>query len=76
MEPEVTEGPEISEAERVSRFGCGALLGFFIGLVLVIASAPSSTGFAVLAFLVPMCVCGYLALKYGDEFWYKLFDGI
>ena len=64
---------EISKAEQATRFGCGALLGFFFGFYVVIKYAFSSFGSAAAIIVAAICVCGCLALKYGDEFWYAIF---
>lgn len=71
----IHEDPDISEAEKVTRFGCGAVFGVFFGFFLVIRFALSSFGLAAVAIVGAVCVCGYLALKYGDEFWYSIFGG-
>lgn len=59
--------------EKVTRFGCGALLGVFIGLYCIAKWRIISSGTAVVTLVVAILVCGCLALKYGDEFWYGLF---
>ena len=64
---------EISKAEQTTRFGCGALLGLFFGFYIVIKYAFSSFGSAAAIIVAAICVCGCLALKYGDEFWHSIF---
>ncbi|PFH11605.1 hypothetical protein BCF11_4057 [Collimonas sp. PA-H2] len=62
----------LSESEKVSRFGCGAFLGVFLGTLFIVKLALSSFGViaAVIAFSV--FACGILAVKHGDEFWHSL----
>lgn len=67
------EDPEIGEVEKVTRFGCGALLGIIFGFYLVIKYAFSSFASTACIIIVAICVCGYLSLKYGDKFWYAIF---
>lgn len=59
--------------EKVTRFGCGALLGFFVGLYLIAKWIIMSFGVAAGVWAVAVLVCGYLAQRYGDEFWNGLF---
>jgi hypothetical protein len=33
---DIHEDPEVGKAEKVTRFGCGALLGFIFGLYVVV----------------------------------------
>jgi hypothetical protein len=67
------EQPEIGKMEKVTRFGCGALLGFFVGLYLIAKWTIMSFSVAAGVWAVAILVCGNLALRYGDEFWYGLF---
>jgi hypothetical protein len=71
---DIHEDPEVSKAEKVTRFGCGALLGFIFGLYIVVKYSFDSNGCTVAVIIAAICTCGYLALKYGDEFWYSIFD--
>ena len=59
--------------EKATRFGCGALLGFFVGLYLIAKWTIMSFGVTASVCAVAIFVCGFLALRYGDEFWYGLF---
>ncbi len=70
---DINEDPELSKGEKLSRFGCGALLGIFVGIYLVFQFALSSSGLSIVTILGAIFVCGILALKYGDEFWYSIF---
>lgn len=68
-----SEKPKLGTLEKVTRFGCGALLGFFVGLYGSAKWKIMSFGAAVGMWVVAILACGYLALKYGDEFWYGIF---
>jgi len=70
------DGPEeqpVSGAVKASRFGCGAVLGLFFGLFLVAKWSIAAYGAAAAIVAVAAGVCGWLALKHGDAFWYDLF---
>ena len=67
------EQPEVRKMEKATRIGCGALLGCFVGLYLIAKWTIMSFGVAAGVWAVAILVCGYLALRYGDEFWYGLF---
>lgn len=69
----IHEDPEVGKAEKVTRFGCGALLGFILGLYIVVKYSFESFWCAVAVVIAAICTCGYIALKYGDEFWYSFF---
>lgn len=68
-----SEKPKIGKVEKAIRFGCGALLGIFVGLYLIAKWTIVSAGVAIAIWSVAILVCGHLALKYGDEFWYSMF---
>jgi hypothetical protein len=68
-----SEQPKVGNMEKVTRFGCGALLGFFVGLYFIAKWFIVSFGVAISIWATAILVCGCLALKYGDEFWYGLF---
>jgi hypothetical protein len=70
---DIHEDPEISKTEKVTRFGCGALLGLVLGFFIVVKYSFESFGTAGAMITAAICICGYLALKYGDEFWYSFF---
>jgi uncharacterized membrane protein len=69
---ETNEDQELSESEKITRFGCGALFGIFLGIFLVFELVLSSFGWAAAVIVLSVLICGTLALKYGDEFWYSL----
>lgn len=71
-----TEGPlrELppEALEKRVRFGCGALLGLFIGLSGGLSWwVANGVGFWLLL-LVPVVICGWLASRRGDRFWERI----
>jgi hypothetical protein len=54
--------------EEGLRFGCGALLGVFIGLAVLTRAAAETFGGLWTCLGVSMLICGLLAVRYGDEF--------
>jgi len=69
---DIHEDYEPDKSEKITRFGCGALFGILVGIGLVIRFAIASFGLVVGVILGAILVCGFLALKHGDEFWYSL----
>jgi hypothetical protein len=69
---DIHEDPEPDTAEKVTRFGCGTLLGVIVGIVLAIKLTLSSFGLIAAVIVGAVLVCGFLALRYGDEFWYAV----
>jgi hypothetical protein len=67
--------PPIGTIAKATRFGCGALLGLFVGLYFIAKWTVTSFGTAFAIWAAAILACGYLALKYGDRFWYALFGG-
>jgi len=61
----MNDGPPMDKTEGVIRFVCGA--GF--GTLTFWRFGPSMFWFALVCVL-----CGYLAYKHGDRFWYKISD--
>ncbi|WP_036168704.1 hypothetical protein [Massilia sp. 9096] len=59
--------------EKVTRFGSGVLLGFFAGHYFVAKWRIVSFDAGIGIWAATMLVCGCLALKLGDEFWYGMF---
>jgi hypothetical protein len=49
------------------------MLGFFVGLYFIAKWSIVSLGAAIGIWGATMLVCGCLALKLGDEFWYGMF---
>jgi hypothetical protein len=68
-----SEEPKIGKMEKVTRFGCGALLGFFVGLYFIAKWRIVSFGAEISIWAATIVACGCLALKFGDEFWYGMF---
>lgn len=68
-----SEKPQMPTIEKVTRFGCGAMLGFVAGLYFIAKWMIVSFGVAIGIWALAMLACGYLALRYGDEFWYGMF---
>jgi hypothetical protein len=69
---DIHEEPEISKAEKVTRFGCGALFGAIVAIYFAFRLALSSFGLVAAIIVVAVLVCGFLALKHGDNFWYAV----
>lgn len=69
-----TQEEMLSEPEKIMHFGCGALLGVFIALLIVFKFMLSNFGLITAIVVVAIFVCGVLALKYGDEFWREVKD--
>jgi uncharacterized membrane protein len=63
------EDQEPSNTEKVTRIGCGALFGVFSGIYLAFRLTLSSSGMTVAVIVGAVLICGFLAFKYGDEFW-------
>jgi hypothetical protein len=70
---DIHEDPVISKEEKVTRFGFGAVFGLFFGFFLVLKFALASFGIAVMTIVGAICICGLLALRHGDRFWYAIF---
>lgn len=62
------------KAESVTRIGCGALVGCVLGAGLAMRLALSSYGVIGAVIALAICLCAFLALKYGDRFWSALFN--
>lgn len=65
---------DVGETEQATRFACGALLGGFVGVALIVHLALSSFGAIAGVLIASIFVCGILALAYGDRFWFALKD--
>ena len=70
---DIHEDPLVSQEEKVTRFGCGAVFGLFFGFFLVLKFSLASLGIAAVTIVGAIGICGFLALRYGDEFWYAIF---
>jgi uncharacterized membrane protein YccC len=58
--------------EKLIRFGCGAFMGLLLGLLVVFALLAPGAWMTAAVLLFSAICCGWLALRYGDPFWYKL----
>lgn len=58
--------------EKRVRFGCGGLFGIFAGLNAALYTARNSTVVFCLTILFFVVLCGFMAMKQGDRFWYSL----
>jgi hypothetical protein len=58
--------------EKRIRFGCGFLLGLLVatGITLRVLAVNGYYGAAI--FVSCGVIFGFLAMKYGDEFWHRL----
>lgn len=70
---EPDESP-ISPDELNTRFGCGAALGVFIAICVIIGFSLTSSVSWICVFLLAVFLCGFLAVKFGDRFWERLID--
>lgn len=60
---------EPDASEKRIRFGCGFIFGGIIGLIVVLRELYQMTGLAWTCVAGFAVLCGYLALRLGDEFW-------
>ena len=52
------------------RFGCGALIGVFVGFSWVFLLSPfDSVAGNWVVFGAAVLICAFLAVRYGDTFW-------
>jgi hypothetical protein len=60
--------------EKRVRFGCGGLFGVFAGFNVAFYMARSHNSLVVfcLTILLFVVLCGFMAMKQGDRFWYSL----
>ena len=64
---------EIDSTEKVLRFGCGALFAISFSVYFAIDLMFNELGFIFILFmLMTSLVFGFLAMKYGNRFWYSL----
>ncbi|MCP3981124.1 MAG: hypothetical protein GY716_17640 [bacterium] len=60
--------PDPTEARL--RLGCGGVFGFLVAFgMLMSGKLTNETLFVALVFVLPL-VCGVLAYRYGDSFWF------
>lgn len=70
---DIHEDPEVDTFEKVTRFVCGALLGVFVGFYVAFRFTLLSFGLTTAIIVGAVLTCGFLALKFGDEFWHAVF---
>ena len=64
---------EVDSTEKVLRFGCGALFAISFSVYSAIDLMFDESGFIFILFmLMTIIVFGFLAMKYGNRFWYSL----
>ncbi|OPY73021.1 MAG: hypothetical protein A4E64_02718 [Syntrophorhabdus sp. PtaU1.Bin058] len=56
--------------EKGIRFGCGSLLGIGLGIIVFFRFFLGHLSW-IIPCLVGAVVCGFLAMRYGDNFWRK-----
>jgi len=67
--------PKLDRGEKAIRFGCGFIFGLFVAFwVAAKCCFPDWTILFVVGGLIAGVVCGWLALKRGDRFWYSIRD--
>ncbi|MFT3767876.1 MAG: hypothetical protein QM820_20700 [Minicystis sp.] len=76
MPPAPPRPPDDDREAKGIRFGCGALLGFVLGLGAVVQLAPKSMVVAVVAAVAIAVIFGFLSARYGERFWDSLPDWI
>ena len=80
----MADGPRHDDAEATgklesSRIGCGALIGIFIGAVIVSAVSVefgSSADLAAGVVTTVAFVCAFLGWRHGDRFFFSIARGI
>jgi|JI6StandDraft_1071083.scaffolds.fasta_scaffold00936_7 hypothetical protein len=60
---------EPDASEKRIRFGCGFIFGGMVGFLVVAREIQEVTGTFWAAVICIALLSGYLALRYGDEFW-------
>jgi hypothetical protein len=70
----MSEYGEPDASEKRVRFGCGFVFGGIIGFFFALREIAAFTG-TFWAFVAGIAVLfGFLAMRYGDEFWHSLPD--
>lgn len=62
------------KSEKRIRFGCGFVFGLIVGFFFTLSHIIETWGGVILIALSVAVVCGLLARRYGDDFWYSLKD--
>jgi hypothetical protein len=64
---------EPDKFEKGVRFGCGSIFGFVLGLYLFLnLFVFENSIIAIIAVFTIVFICGFLAMKKGDRFWYSI----
>ena len=58
--------------EKSIRFGCGSIFGIIIGFYYSLNWVLETWGEIVAIIICSAVICGFLAVKFGDEFWHSL----
>jgi hypothetical protein len=61
--------PEVDRQELIIRLICGALLGFFVGISVVLRFNPFELFWLGVIFFVSIVGCAIAAAYWGDRFW-------
>ena len=63
---------EADKTEKTLRFGCGFAFGLIAGFSASLQWVYDTWGGFAATVLVSAILCGLLAVKFGDKFWYSL----
>jgi hypothetical protein len=61
--------PEPDSFEKRLRFGCGFVFGGLVALLLIAREVAAFTGLTWASVAGIAIIVGFLAMRYGDEFW-------
>jgi len=56
------------------RVGCGVSFGLFLGALICLLSLPEHWATWIVVAVGGGVSCGYLALRFGDQFWYRVLE--
>lgn len=65
----MNENPEPDAFEKGLRFGCGFVFGAVVAFLVIAREVAAFTGTFWAAVAGVAVVLGFLAMRYGDEFW-------
>ena len=68
------ESPKPDSFEKRLRFGCGFIFGGIVAFLVIAREVAVFTGTFWAAVAVAASVFGFLAMRYGDEFWRSITD--
>ena len=69
------DGPDIDRFEKRLRFLCGFLFGGIIAFAQIGMTVTASGGWSGAAIGLAAVVSGWLAIRFGDDFWRSVVDG-